>query len=54
VVVARAAILERISRQFQVTKSFSLGETADVTLDFQLPNLRGRTSFEAVRNALAV
>ncbi|HOZ26315.1 MAG TPA: TonB-dependent receptor [Hyphomonadaceae bacterium] len=43
---------ERIGGQFQVTKSFSLGETADVTLDFQLPNLRGRTeSFEAVRNA---
>jgi hypothetical protein len=41
----------RVGGQFQLTKKFSLGETADLTLDFQLPNLRGRTeSFEAVRN----
>ncbi|MBK8838687.1 MAG: outer membrane beta-barrel protein [Hyphomonadaceae bacterium] len=41
----------RLGGQFQVTKSFSLGETADLTLDFQLPNLRGRVeSFETVRN----
>lgn len=43
---------DRIGGQFQLTKKFSLGETADLTLDFQLPNLRGRTeSFEAVRDA---
>lgn len=41
----------RIGGQFQLTKKFSLGETADLTLDFQVPNLRGRVeSYEAVRN----
>lgn len=43
---------ERIGWGVQLTKTISLGDTADLTLDFQLPNLRGRTeSFETVRNA---
>jgi hypothetical protein len=43
---------ERLGWGVQLTKTFSLGEDADLTLDFQLPNLRGRTeSFETVRNA---
>ncbi len=43
---------ERLGWGVQLTRSFSLGENAELTLDFQLPNLRGRTeSFEAVRNA---
>lgn len=43
---------ERLGWSVQLTKTFALGEDADLTLDFQLPNLRGRTeSFEAVRNA---
>jgi len=42
---------ERLGWNVQLTKTFSLGETADLTVDFQLPNLRGRTeSFETVRN----
>ena len=43
---------ERLGWGVQLTKTFSLGEDADLTVDFQLPNLRGRTeSFETVRNA---
>lgn len=43
---------ERVGWGVQLTKTISLGDTADLTLDFQLPNLRGRTeSFETVRNA---
>ena len=43
---------ERLGWGVQLTKTFALGENADLTLDFQLPNLRGRTeSFETVRNA---
>lgn len=43
---------ERVGWGVQLTKTFALGESADLTLDFQLPNLRGRTeSFETVRNA---
>lgn len=46
---------ERVSWNGQLTKTFALGETAELTLDFQLPNLRGRSdSFEAVRNASGV
>ena len=42
---------ERVGWAVQLTKSFALGPDADLTLDFQLPNLRGRTeSFETVRN----
>jgi Outer membrane protein beta-barrel family len=42
---------ERIGWQIQLTKTFALGENAELTLDFQTPNLRGRSdSFEAVRN----
>jgi hypothetical protein len=43
---------ERVGWTVQLTKTFALTEDADLTLDFQAPNLRGRTdSFEAVRNA---
>ncbi len=43
---------ERVGWGVQLTKTLALGENAELTLDFQLPNLRGRTeSFEAVRNA---
>lgn len=42
---------ERVGWGVQLTKTFALGENADLTLDFQLPNLRGRTeSQENVRN----
>jgi hypothetical protein len=42
---------ERIGWAVQLTKTFALGETADLTVDVQLPNLRGRTeSFETVSN----
>jgi outer membrane receptor protein involved in Fe transport len=42
---------ERASWNLQLTKTFALGENAELTVDFQLPNLRGRTeSYEAVRN----
>jgi len=42
---------ERVSWNGQLTKTFSLGETAELTLDFQLPNLRGRgEGYETVRN----
>lgn len=43
---------ERISWIAQLTKTFALGDNAELTLDLQSPNLRGRSdSFEAVRNA---
>ena len=43
---------ERPGWGVQLTRTFALGEDAELTLDFQMPNLRGRTeSFEAVRNA---
>lgn len=43
---------ERVGWQVQLTKTFALGDDAELTLDFQTPNLRGRgDSFEAVRNA---
>ncbi len=42
---------ERVGWQFQLTKTFALGEDAELTVDLQTPNLRGRVdSFEAVRN----
>ncbi len=42
---------ERLGWLTQLTKTFALGETAELTLDFQTPNLRGRSEgFEAVRN----
>lgn len=42
---------ERIGWGVQLTKAFALGPDMDLTVDFQLPNLRGRTeSFESVRN----
>lgn len=41
----------RFGGQFQLTKSFTLGDTAELSIDLQLPNLRGRAeSYEAVRN----
>lgn len=43
---------ERVGWAVQLTKTFSLGEDAELTVDLQAPNLRGRTeSFETVRNA---
>jgi hypothetical protein len=46
---------ERVSWNGQLTRTFSLGENADLTVDLQAPNLRGRSdSFEAVRNAAGV
>jgi hypothetical protein len=43
---------ERVGWGVQLTRTFALGEDAELTLDLQAPNLRGRTdSFEAVRNA---
>ncbi|MAK59620.1 MAG: hypothetical protein CMK09_01455 [Ponticaulis sp.] len=43
---------ERPGWTVQLTKTFALGDTADLTLDFQTPNLRGRSeSFEEVRAA---
>lgn len=46
---------ERIGWGVQLTKTFALGEDADLTLDLQFPNLRGRAeSFEAVRNPAGV
>ena len=42
---------ERVGWGIQFTKGFALGPDADLTLDLQFPNLRGRTeSFEAVRD----
>jgi Outer membrane protein beta-barrel family len=42
---------ERMGWGLQLTKTFGLGETADLTIDLQAPNLRGRTeSFETVRD----
>lgn len=42
---------ERIGWTLQLTRQLALGEDADLTLDLQFPNLRGRVeSFEAVRN----
>lgn len=42
---------ERLGWGVQLTKTFALGEDADLTLDLQFPNLRGRVeSFEAVRD----
>ena len=42
---------ERVGWVVQLTKTFALGDTADLTVDVQLPNLRGRTeSFETVNN----
>jgi hypothetical protein len=46
---------ERMGWQVQLTKTFALGDNAELTLDFQTPNLRGRSvSFEAFRNAAGV
>jgi outer membrane receptor protein involved in Fe transport len=43
---------ERLGWQFQLTRTFALGDNAELTLDLQTPNLRGRVeSSEAVRNA---
>lgn len=42
---------ERLGWGIQFTKSFALGPDADLTLDLQFPNIRGRTeSFEAARD----
>ncbi len=42
---------ERVGWGIQFTKGFALGPDADLSLDLQFPNLRGRTeSFESVRN----
>jgi hypothetical protein len=42
---------ERVSWNGQLTKTFALGDNADLTVDFQLPNLRGRVEgYETVRN----
>jgi outer membrane receptor for ferrienterochelin and colicin len=42
---------ERLGWTLQLTKKIPLGDTAELTVDLQAPNLRGRTdSFEAVRN----
>jgi len=42
---------ERIGWNLQLTRTLALGEDAELTLDLQFPNLRGRVeSFEAVRN----
>jgi len=43
---------ERVGWGLQLTKTFALAENAELTVDLQAPNLRGRTeSFEQVRNA---
>ncbi len=43
---------ERVSWNSQLTKTFALSDNAELTIDLQTPNLRGRgDSFEAVRNA---
>jgi outer membrane cobalamin receptor len=43
---------ERVSWNGQLTKTFSLGENAELTVDFQTPNLRGRgEGYETVRNS---
>ncbi len=42
---------DRIGYTVQGTKTFALGENADLTLDLQFPNLHGRSeSIEAIRN----
>lgn len=46
---------ERLGWQVQLTKTFALADNAELTLDLQTPNLRGRVeSVEAVRNASGV
>ncbi len=46
---------ERLGWQIQLTRTFSLWENAELTVDFQTPNLRGRVeSLEEVRNAAGV
>lgn len=46
---------ERLGWGVQLTKTFALGETADLTIDLQAPNLRGRTeSFETVTSPAGV
>ena len=43
---------QRIGWTVQLTRTFSLGEKADLTLDIQTPNLRGRgIGYEVVRDA---
>jgi hypothetical protein len=43
---------DRLGWATQLTHTFALGDNAELTLDIQSPNLRGRTEgFEAVRNA---
>lgn len=43
---------DRLGWGVQATKAFALGETAELSIDLQAPNLRGRVdSFEAVRDA---
>jgi hypothetical protein len=43
---------ERLGWTLQATKTFAVAETAELTVDLQAPNLRGRTEgFEAVRNS---
>ena len=46
---------ERPGWGVQLTKTFALAENAELTVDLQAPNLRGRTeSYETVRNAAGV
>jgi hypothetical protein len=46
---------DRIGWTAQVSRSIPLGDDAELALDFQVPNLRGRTEgFEAVRNGAGV
>lgn len=43
---------DRIGYTVQGTKTFALGDNADLTLDLQFPNLHGRTeNIETIRNA---
>jgi len=46
---------ERLGWGLQLTKTFALAENAELTVDLQAPNLRGRSeSYETVRNAAGV
>lgn len=43
---------DRLGYTLQLSKSFKLGDSAELALDLQAPNIRGRTiAFEAVRNS---
>jgi outer membrane receptor for ferrienterochelin and colicin len=46
---------ERLGWQLQLTRTFALSDNAELTVDLQTPNLRGRVeSLEAVRNSSGV